>query len=62
MSYEDVKVIFNVMCSIVKQNLFVDLGVGKRFYFGTMLEFDHDHGIRFYFCSILLLYHIFSQR
>ena len=42
--------------------LFVDLGVGKMFYSSTMLEFDHDDGIRFYFSSILLLYDIFSQR
>ena len=46
MSYEVVKVIFKVMCSLIKQNLLVDLGVAKRFYSATMLEFDHDHGIR----------------
>ena len=40
MSYEDIKVIFKVMCSLVKQNLLVGLGVGKWFYSSTMLEFD----------------------
>ena len=47
MLYEDVKVICKVMCSLVKQMLFADLGVGKMFYSSTMLEFDHDHGIHF---------------
>ena len=48
MSYEDIKVIFKV--TLLNKMLFiVDLGVGKMFYTSTMLEFDHDHGIRFNF-------------
>ena len=45
MSYEDVKVICKV--PLLNKMLFVDLGVGKMFYTSTMLEFNHDHGIRF---------------
>ena len=61
MSYEDVKVICKV--TLLNKMLFiVDLGVGKMFYTNTMLEFDDDHEIRFQFSSIILLYHIFSQR
>ena len=46
MSYEDVKVICKV--ALLNKILFiVYLGVGKMFYTSTMLEFDHDHGIRF---------------
>ena len=46
-SYEDeVKVICKV--TLLNKILFiVDLGVGKMFYTSAMLEFDHDHGIRF---------------
>ena len=52
MSYEDVKVIFKV--TLLNKMLFiVDLGVGNMFYTSTMLEFDHDHGIHFYFSSII---------
>ena len=46
MSYEDDKV--NCKVTLLNKILFiVDLGVGKMFYTSTMLEFDHDHGIRF---------------
>ena len=45
MLYEDVKVICKGKCSLVKQN--VNLAVGKMFCSSTMLEFDHDYGIRF---------------
>ena len=46
MTYEDVKVTCKV--TLLKKMLFiVDLVVGKMFYTSTMLEFDHDHGIRF---------------
>ena len=46
MSYEDVKVICKV--TLLDKMLFVvDLGVGKMFYTSTMVEFDHDRGIRF---------------
>ena len=46
MSYEDVKVICKV--TLLHKMLFiVDLGVCKMFYTSTMLELDHDHGIRF---------------
>ena len=45
--------------ALLNQMLFVDLEVGKLLY---MLEFDHDDGISFEFSSILLLYHILSQR
>ena len=46
MSYEDVNVICKV--TLLNKMLFiVDLGVGKMFYTSTMLEFVHDHGIRF---------------
>ena len=61
MLYEDVKVICKVMCSLVKQNVFADLEVGKMFYSSAMLEFSHDDGIRLYFSSILFLYHNISQ-
>ena len=47
MLYEDVTVICKVVCCLLKQNFFVDLGVGKMFYSSTMLEFDHDDGIHF---------------
>ena len=33
--------------TLLNKMLFVDLGVGKMFYSSTMLEFDHDDGIRF---------------
>ena len=46
MLYDDVRAICKAMCSLVKQNI-VDLGVGKMFYSSTMLELDHDDGIRF---------------
>ena len=59
MSYEDVEVICKVILSN-KMLFIVNLRVGKMVYASIMLEFDHDHGIRFYFSSILL-YHIFSQ-
>ena len=46
MSYEDDKV--NCKVTLLNKILFiVDLGVGKMFYTSTILEFDHDHGIRF---------------
>ena len=46
MAYEDVKVICKV--TLLNKMLFiVDLGVDKMFYTSTILEFDHDHGIRF---------------
>ena len=46
MSYEDVKVICKV--TLLNKMLFiVDLGVCKMLYTSTMLEFDHDYGIRF---------------
>ena len=46
MSYEDIKVICKV--TLLNKMLFiVDLGVGKMFYASAMLEFEHDHGIRF---------------
>ena len=47
MLYEDVKVICKVSVALLNKLLFVDLGVGKIFYSSTMLEFDHDDGIRF---------------
>ena len=46
MSYEDVKVICKVIL-LNKMLFIVDLAVGKIFYTSTMLQFDHDHGIRF---------------
>ena len=46
MSYENVKVICKVIL-LNKMLFIVDLGVGKIFYTSTMLEFDHDYGIRF---------------
>ena len=33
--------------ALLNKMLFVDLGVGKMFYYSTILEFDHDDGIRF---------------
>ena len=46
MSYEHVEVICKV--TLLNKMLFiVDLEVGKMFYTSAMLEFDHDHGIRF---------------
>ena len=45
MSYEDVKVICK--STLNKMLFIVNLGVDKMFYTSTMLEFDHDHGIRF---------------
>ena len=33
--------------ALLNKMLFVDLGVGKMFYSGTMVEFDCDDGIRF---------------
>ena len=50
--YEDVKVICKVTL-LNKMLLIVDLGVGKMFYTTTMLEFNHDHGICFWFSSII---------
>ena len=45
MSYEDVKVICKI--TLLNKMLFiVDLGVGNMFC-STMLEIDHDCGIRF---------------
>ena len=46
MTYEDVKVTCKVTL-LNKMVFIVDLVVGKMFYTSTMLEFDHDHGIRF---------------
>ena len=44
--YKNVKMIFKV--TLLNKMLFiVDLGVGKMFYASAMLEFEHDHGIRF---------------
>ena len=46
MSHEDVKVTCKV--TLLNKMLFiVDLGAGTMLYTGTMLKFDHDHGIRF---------------
>ena len=46
MTYEDVKVTCKV--TLLNKMLFiVDLVVGKMFFTSTMLEFDHNHGIRF---------------
>ena len=46
MTYEDVKVACKV--TLLNKMLFiVDLVVGKMFFTSTMLEFDHNHGIRF---------------
>ena len=46
LSYENVKVICQV--TLFNKMLFiVDLEVAKMFYASTMLELDHDHGIRF---------------
>ena len=33
--------------ALLNKMLFADLGVGKMFYSSTMLEFDHNDGIRF---------------
>ena len=33
--------------ALLNKMFFADLGVGKMFYGVTVLEFDHDDGIRF---------------
>ena len=47
MLYEDVKVIVRSCIALLNKMLFVDLRVGNMFYSSTMLELDHDDGIRF---------------
>ena len=54
MPYRDVKLICKVIL-LNKMLFIVDLGVGNLFYISTMLEFDHDHGIRF-----LVFFHLSS--
>ena len=46
MTDQDLKVICKI--TLLNKMLFIiNLGDGKMFYTSTMLEFDHDHGIRF---------------